>query len=90
MNLIFRVASSRYLLYIEDDWLPLSKPLVQNSFLRPLLKLRAPQSDAAVSLRDVLSVAISILTKQGQLACTDFECLEDRSIVQVSLHLIVL
>lgn len=88
MNLIIKMTSTRYLLYIEDDWLPLSKPLVPQSFLQPLLAVRHTSLDAAVSLWDFVSVAISILRKQGDAVCTDFDCLEDRSIVQVSVCLL--
>lgn len=91
MNMIIKLALSRYLLYIEDDWLPLPKPLVQRSFLQPLLQLTGtPHGEAAVSLRDFVAVAISILKKQGHATCFDFECLEDRSIVQVSLYFSVM
>ena len=89
MNLIVRMVSSRYLLYIEDDWLPLSKPLVPLAFLQPLLAGRGTpiQADSAVTLRDFLTVALRILKKQNHpTACPDFDCLEDRSIVQASLH----
>jgi hypothetical protein len=92
MNLIFKMAASRYLLYIEDDWLPLPKPLVQRSFLQSLQQLRGggghTQSAPVVSLRDILSIAINILKKQGSTVCTDFECLEDRSIVQVQCSIV--
>jgi hypothetical protein len=101
MNMLFNLASSRYFLYLEDDWLPISKPLVQESFMLPLqsrqqrsMNKEGPLS-AAITLRDVLTVSINVLTKQDIsvmddddkfFECSSIECVEDLSIVQVGLQ----
>jgi hypothetical protein len=64
------------------------------SFQIPLQEIRKSnrrdsREEADATLRDVVSVAISVLRKQrggggdASRVCRDFECLEDMSIVQV-------
>ena len=91
MNIIYRMTSNRYLLYVEDDWLPLMKPFVPQSFLHSMQKMRGvnnnkDNSTRNLSISEFLSVAISILRKRHQSECQDFPCLEDRSIAQVPFH----
>jgi hypothetical protein len=102
MNMIYSMISSRYLLYIEDDWMPLTTPVIHPSMLQPLRTYRHKSSishfdndddkscddtDSTISLLDIVAAALNVLNKRdGGQACTDFDCLEDLSIVQVCIY----